>query len=280
MSDAAPGVVANDDEEAFTTTPPNKKVKDNGTSVPESTVTKNIDKSKEEKQQVDWARVQKIDSIVLNEDKHEIFLMGGIPVKNWTNKMLPAFCRENGINVPEKRKIRSDCIRFIINHKKGRAFCKKVATKGGKKISASTRPHAAPRDGTLLRVILTITHPEGRSLYIKTNDKFDRSELEKCTGNLEKWKQLSEIYDDTSRIKLDSIADIDLAEYGYSGKEAGYFDDHLTAQDFSEVIGFMNFWYGKARNGKNTSGQHLDFESFANGKGWLIFYHKKFRGAR
>ena len=37
----------------------------------------------------------------------------------------------------------------------------------------------------------------------------------------------------------------------------------------------MNFWYGKARNGKNTSGQNLDFESFTNGKSWLIFYHKK-----
>ena len=93
MSDAFPGVVANDDEEASTTTPPNKKVKDNGTSVPESTVTKNIDKSKEEKQQVDWARVQKIDFVVLNKDKHEIVLMGGIPVKNWTSKMLPTFCR-------------------------------------------------------------------------------------------------------------------------------------------------------------------------------------------
>ena len=49
MSDAFPGVVANDDEEASTTTPPNKKVKDNGVSVPESAVTKNIDKAKKEK---------------------------------------------------------------------------------------------------------------------------------------------------------------------------------------------------------------------------------------
>ena len=84
-----------------------------------------------------------------------------------------------------------------------------------------------------------------------------------------------EIYDDTSRSELDPIADIDLTEYGYSGKEAGDFDNNLTAQNFSEVVRFMNFWYGKARNGKNTSGQHLDSESFANGKGWLIFYHKK-----
>ena len=153
MSDAAPGIVANDEEEAFTTTPPNKKVKDNGASVPESAVTKKIDKAKKEKQQVDWARVQKIDFVVLNKDKHEIVLMGGIPVKNWTSKMLTAFCRENGINVLEERKTRSDCIRFIINHKKGRAFRNKVATKGGEKISESTQPHAAPRDVTLLWVI-------------------------------------------------------------------------------------------------------------------------------
>ena len=50
MSDAAPGVVTNDNEEAFTATPPNKKVKDNGASVPESAVTQNIDKAKKEKQ--------------------------------------------------------------------------------------------------------------------------------------------------------------------------------------------------------------------------------------
>ena len=73
--------------------PPNKKVEDNGASVPESAVTKNIDKAKKEKQQMDWDRVQKIDSVVLNEDKHEIVLMGVIPVKNWTSKMLRGFCR-------------------------------------------------------------------------------------------------------------------------------------------------------------------------------------------
>ena len=61
--------------------------------MPGSAVTKNIDKAKKEKQQVDWARVQKIDYVVLNEDKHEIVLMGGIPVKNWTSKILTALCR-------------------------------------------------------------------------------------------------------------------------------------------------------------------------------------------
>ena len=49
MSDAAPGVVANDYEKTFTTTPPNKKFKDNGAIVPEFAVTKNIDKAKKEK---------------------------------------------------------------------------------------------------------------------------------------------------------------------------------------------------------------------------------------
>ena len=140
---------------------------------------------------------------------------------------------------------------------------------------ASTRPQSPPRYRTLLRVVLTITDPEGRSLYIRTNNKFDWSELDKHTGHLEKWKQLLETYDDTSRSELDSIADIDLIEYGYIGKDSGDFDEDLTAQDFSEVVRFMNLWYGKARNGKNISGQHLDSESFANGKGWLIFYHKK-----
>ena len=76
-----------------------------------------------------------------------------------------------------------------------------------------------------------------------------------------------EICDDTSRSELDSIADIDLTKYGYSGKEAGDFDKNLIAQNFSEVVRFMNFWYGKAWNRKNTSGQHWDFEIFANGKG-------------
>jgi len=73
------------------------------------------------------------------------------------------------------------------------------------------------------------------------------------------------IYGDTTRSELDSI-DIDLTAYGYDKDEPEDFND-ITAETFSKVVRFMNHWYGKARSAKNTSGQHLNFDSFVNGKG-------------
>ena len=189
--------------------------------------------------------------------------------------MLPTFLRENSISVPEKKKTWSDCIWFLLNHMKGESFRNKVARKDHvKKASASSHPHSAPKDVTLLRAILTITHLEGRSVYVETNDKLDRSELDRRTGHLERWKQLLSIYGDTTRSELDSI-NIDLTAYGYNMDEPEDSDD-ITVETFSKVVQFMNHWYGgKARSAKNTSDQHLNFDSFVNGKGWLIFYHHK-----
>ena len=209
----------------------------------------------------------------MNDDKTDIVSIGGIVIKNWTARMLPAFLREIGITIPEKKKNRTDCLWFLMNHLKGESFRNKVAKKDVKKSAASTCPHSAPKDGTLLCVILTILHPEGRSVYVETNNKLDRSELDRQMGHIDRWKQLLSIYEDTTRSELDTI-DIDLDEYGYSNDEPEDFDE-ITAETFSKVVRFMNHWYGRARSAKNASGQHLKFDSFVNGRGWLIVYHHK-----
>jgi len=210
MSDVvAPGATV-DDDAAAATTPPNKKAKtdNNASMMHDSIITKKMNKAKKEKQQVDWARNQKMDDVVLNKDKTEIISISGIVLMNLTAKMLPAFCRENGISVPEKRKTRADCIQYVINGKNGEAFPSKVGTKEGKKIPASTRPHDAPKDEKVPRTILAITHPEeGRSVYVQTNNRLNRSELDKRTGHVENWKELLDMDEVSELDEIDMIAD-------------------------------------------------------------------------
>jgi hypothetical protein len=111
-------------------------------------------------------------------------------------------------------------------------------------------------------------------VYIKTCDKLDRSELDRRAGHLDSWTTLLAIYTDKSRSELGKIA-FDLTRYGYTDDEPSDFDEDLSPENFCDIVKFMNYWYGQARSKKNTSGQHLDFESFVNGKGWLLFYHKQ-----
>jgi len=89
---------------------------------PISGTNKKIDKARKEKQKVDWARTQRLDGVVLNDDQTDIVSIARITIKNWTAKMLPAFLRENNIFVPEKKKTWSDCIWFLLNHMKGESF--------------------------------------------------------------------------------------------------------------------------------------------------------------
>ena len=60
---------------------------------PISGTNKKIDKARKEKQKVDWARSQRLDGVVLNDDQADIISIGRITIKNWTGKMLPAFLR-------------------------------------------------------------------------------------------------------------------------------------------------------------------------------------------
>ena len=124
---------------------------------------------------------------------------------------------------------------------------------------------------TLLCTILKVTTTEGKPIYLKTNNKLSRDELDIRRGHEQHWGKLASMYNDESITELDSLG-VDLhLSYGYKSNEPSKFDKDLTGNDLRDIMRYINYWYGKARANKNLSGNHLPFKDFDFGHGWLYF---------
>ena len=81
---------------------------------------------------------------------------------------------------------KKDCISYIINYNNSGDFREQIKSGGklgGKKKSAATKPVCITNDGTLLRVISTVTSSDGKSIYIQTNHKQSKEELDTRKGH-------------------------------------------------------------------------------------------------
>ena len=47
----------------------------------------------------------------------------------------------------------------------------------------------------------------------------------------------------------------------------------MIVDEFQEVVKFILSHFKTARNRKNTSGQHMPFDGFVEGKSWLLYFH-------
>ena len=234
---------------------------------------KKRDKAKKLLSRVNFARSMTLDKVIFGTN-NTIVSIGGVPIKDWNSHMLPAFCRVLKINIPNKAKTRTDCINYIVNFKNSgdvRELLKTGGKGGGKKKSAQTRPPCAPLEGTLLRAILTVTTAKGKPIYLETNNKLSRDELDIRKGHEQHWGKLASMYNDETITELDSLG-VDLhLSYGYESNEPSKFDKDLTGNDLRDIMRYINYWYGKARANKNLSGNHLPFKDFDFGHGRLYF---------
>ena len=86
------------------------------------------------------------------------------------------------------------------------------------------------------------------------------------------YTELLDVFNDEENIHL-ATTSVDLSRYGYKIDESSRFDKDLTSANIEQIIDHINWWYNKARNNKNVSGQHLDFDTFDQGKPF-VFFHK------
>ena len=236
-------------------------------------------KKRERKKQlqklVSFARTCTLDTVVFTPDNTDIISIGGLPFVQWNLHMLPAFCRALKINVPNNAKTMKDCTNYIIQYKKNgdvREQIKSVGKISGKKKSAETKPACVSLVGSILRVINTLTSSAGRAVYVGTNNKQTRDELDTRKGKESRWNDLAVMYNDDSNTDLDTLA-VDLTAYGYTMDEPTKFDKDLTGIDLYSITRYINHWYGKARGNKNVSGQHDPFSNYDFGHGWLYYLH-------
>ena len=73
------------------------------------------------------------------------------------------------------------------------------------------------------------------------------------------YTELLDIFNDEENVHL-ATTSVDLSRYGYKKDESSRFDKDLTSANIEQVIDHINWWYNKARNCKNVSGQQWDLK--------------------
>ena len=229
------------------------------------------------KRKIEWASKQTMLSVEFNDELTEVVKIGTRPISDFMLPMLRAFCRRNGIQVPNSASKKQDMIRLIIQHHKNeglRAAIGSIGRDGQRRSAKSTRPLAAKQDGTLFRVIAVLTHPTMKETFLQTVSSYTRSELDSGLGHKEQWQKLTDFYMDKDCEELATLGTQSrYIAYGYNDDVPSHFDP-LNINDFKMVVEFIGFHYNKMRKDKNQSGQHKTFEEFVS-KGWLLFYHHR-----
>ena len=228
------------------------------------------------KKQEEWASTLKLEDVVFNESLTEIVSIADKPFGIFRSKMLLSFCRGNQITVSNGKTKKSDCVEYILNHKKNGPLRAKVAQSLSSKKNKGTKPACVTMDGTLYRYILTVTQGSSRTTYLQTLKSRTKQDLDK--GQLpfqELWKLLSEAYNDDTNKHLKTLGDSENIYSIYANEDEPSNFDYLSDKDMSAVESYVNHWYGKTRRNMGVSGQNGHIEDYIFGKGWLLFYHNK-----
>ena len=108
--------------------------------------------------------------------------------------------------MPSGQGSKQKCVEKILAFKKGEYARGKIAKSLQKNKNKQTRPKSVTCEGTLYRVILTITHPSTRETYLSTMSKRTRHDLDGGKIPYEKeWKELVELSHDENCDELETL---------------------------------------------------------------------------
>jgi hypothetical protein len=239
------------------------------------------DERKEEiKKKEDWASTLKLDKIEFNSNMTDIVSIAGVPLKKFVGKMLVKFLRGNHIPCPNGQVSKGHCIQHLINHTKNKPVRAAIAQSvRAKKRNKGTKPLVVTKDGTMYRVILTITNGTSRSNYIETMKTRSRADIDLAIiPHLHQWEDITKVYNDETNEYLSILGDSEGKYVIYANDNVPSDFDKLDAQGMYETVDYINFHYGRMRRNKNLSGKNDtddDMINFCQSKGWLLFYHDK-----
>ena len=110
-----------------------------------------------------------LDDGMFNEEKTNIVSIKGLPIKEFKDKILVVFCRANHVKIANGRSSKANCVQQIIAKVQGTTLEDKIKESVKKKaIAKGTKPTCITKLGTYYRVILTLTLPSNREVYLRT----------------------------------------------------------------------------------------------------------------
>jgi hypothetical protein len=192
------------------------------------------------------------------------------------NAMCRHFLGSKGISIPDKQRLKTHLEQMIIAKINGTSYREKVTKKARKKGAKTTKPAAVQNDGTLYRIINTVTHESARQSYIGLFKTLERLELDSKSKTPACIENLYAFYIDNTNEDLKSAPQhyFNLFFTEHSLVNPGKFDD-LDLPNFKATIDFVNAHYRQASNRRTTSGNHKEFCAYIEGKTWLLYYFNK-----
>ena len=151
---------------------------------------------------LNWAVNLKLEHVILTDDKNDIESIGGKEWKKRTLVIKRAFIGANGIKIPHKLRTSKDVGEIVAQQ-----ICAKsqrdIMVPQKKKKSASTKPKCLTRDGTLYRVINTIS--ECKDSFIETKNAHDKDDLDSRMAKAVPWQTMTSHYN-SDRDTLKSLS--------------------------------------------------------------------------
>ena len=148
--------------------------------------------------------------------------------------------------------------------------------KGKKKQDKLTAPNSITKPGTYCRIINTYVADQNCPDVVNIGSNPTMADLDSCHF-LHKsiYDSLLLSYHDSSCQAKNRFAFREVLNFentGVPSKIANNFDV-ISSQDFSNVIGYLNFHYQVAHGKNKSSGNHDDFEKCVGNRPYLLYYH-------
>ena len=148
--------------------------------------------------------------------------------------------------------------------------------KGKKKRHKSTAPNSISKPGTYYRIINTYMVDQNCPDVVNIGSNPTMADLD-SRRFLHKsiYDKLLLSYHDSSCQVINGFAFPEVLYFENAGVPAEITNnfDVISSQDFSDVMGYLNFHYQVAHRKNKSSGNHDDFEKFVGNRPYLLYYH-------
>lgn len=229
----------------------------------------------------EWAKTVDLrKDVVLSSDKSTIVSIKGKPVFGTGAIQLceiQQICSDHSIILSRQNSSIPKALLLILQFVKGepmRDLMTKTARKP--KSSASAHPTCVTKDGTIYRVILSLTCEAGKSSYLATGSRLTRQEIDNKLGHGFSLATNLSIYLDKEHAELKSLGfDCDIFHQYRISQDISNSYDALNIQEFKTVVNHIQTIYRETVNNNRKSGNHQNFSNYVGHYYWLMLYRHR-----
>ena len=190
---------------------------------------------------------------------------------------LVEIARSNGILIGSSNQEKDFLISVLLQHHKGepaRSLMEGASFKSKNK--SSTLPQFVTEEGTLYRVILSLTCEAGKESYMTSGAKLSRTDIDNGLGAGNCLADNLIIYLDDKHPEMEGLGyKCALFEIANIKQDICKKYDELDLVQFSSVVDYIHNRFRDAMNRNQMSGSHETFANYVGSLYWLMLLHHR-----